>query len=116
MTTADARTQLDPLGVPRTVRMVRRFEAPPSRLKGTPGTDTGRIRRRSLARILPDNARGGPSAGPVPETGSLQGARLVAARHCCRASPRRRRGDRAPPRELALWRQWPQRWAATAAT
>ena len=32
MTTDEARTQLDPLGAPRIVRMVRRFGAPPSRL------------------------------------------------------------------------------------
>ena len=32
MTTDEARTQIDPLGAPRTVRMVRRFSAPPSRL------------------------------------------------------------------------------------
>jgi uncharacterized protein YndB with AHSA1/START domain len=28
----DDQTQLDPLGAPRTIRMVRRFDAPPSRL------------------------------------------------------------------------------------
>jgi uncharacterized protein YndB with AHSA1/START domain len=32
VTTEDARTQVDPLAEPRIVRMVRRFEAPPSRL------------------------------------------------------------------------------------
>ncbi len=32
MTTDDTRNQLDPLAAPRTVRMVRRFEAPPERL------------------------------------------------------------------------------------
>ncbi len=32
MTTDDARTQVDPLGAPRIVRMVRRFSAPPTRL------------------------------------------------------------------------------------
>ena len=32
MSTDDARTQIDPLATPRTVRMVRRFSAPPTRL------------------------------------------------------------------------------------
>ena len=32
MSTGDAATSLDPLGAPRTVRMVRRFDAPPSRI------------------------------------------------------------------------------------
>lgn len=32
MTIEDARTQIDPLSAPRTVRMVRRFSAPPTRL------------------------------------------------------------------------------------
>ena len=32
MSTDDARTQVDPLGAPRMVRMVRRFGAPPARL------------------------------------------------------------------------------------
>jgi uncharacterized protein YndB with AHSA1/START domain len=32
VSTADDRTQIDPLATPRTVRMVRRFDAPPTRL------------------------------------------------------------------------------------
>jgi uncharacterized protein YndB with AHSA1/START domain len=57
VTTEDARTQVDPLGGPRTVRMVRRFEASRSRVYRCL-TDP-----EELARWFPEEVRGSVATG-----------------------------------------------------
>lgn len=57
MSTGDAATTFDPLGAPRSVRMVRRFAAPPNRIYRS-WTDP-----EELARWFPERVEGSLAAG-----------------------------------------------------